>query len=233
MTRPNSIQEAFYPLNRRLLSFEDYEFLADLEEMTDGTSVSMMRMVYLDASLFEDEVVFKYSTKYIDRLKAIYISLDAKINEQEKDDSWKENILKQFYIELGDYYYYLEKLQNETGNKDHLSLSESKSREYVLHEKFDLLKVKREAGFTGKLSAINVATLFYYLFKTGFSPYYSTATRARIGHALFWVNPKNISENFAGSQPAVLNKESTAELIEKLNELIDFINSDIASGFKK
>jgi len=225
MQNPQTIKEAFLPLNGRLLDYEDGEFLINMHEYNEQIAVDKIRSVYLNASLFGDSEKYGEALKYKNRILRIQPTIEPLINAQSFSEELTRSRVMTCYNELANYFFYLTLIEEDT-----LDFIEKPTNgtviEYQLEPNFKLKKLKSESGFESRMSAAEAALFLYYLTEKRISPLYSAISRGLLGKALFWIDNTSIKDTYKANIPPLNNLDLMA-LKGKLNEIIERIDKDL------
>lgn len=235
MQNPQTIREAFLPLNTRLYEFESEDYLFSGGEIIEVDPNMVVKLLLKTVSLFEDEEIFKESKLY--ELRVLDIIGNLKYREKEGGVDYMERELEQkpiskerqeelmddWKFELHTYLNYLRSIQKSSNFGVEIIKNDSASPTLTPPNESKFSELNQH---TPVLSSKEAALFLYYLQEIKVSPEFSKIGYGKLARLLFGRNEQNVRELFSLTDFPFFTKDLKA-LKERLTTLINRVGEDI------
>lgn len=221
MLNPTTVKEAFEPLNKRLLEFQNFVFFEDLDQDPHTAANSLITHVYLSVLRMEESnKIFNEANLCETDILEILKNLDQIILGQGWSKEVANERIKNCRLELNEYLFHTNLLKE----KFPLKQENHNSKDSIVPLEF----IPKEEGhnFKAKLSEKEAAILTHCFEELCWMPRYQKVSKGRLANYLFKRDADNVrgyfsDPTFPDSPTYLKDLVALKERIMGLSELID------------
>lgn len=228
MQNPTTIKEAFLPLAKRVLEYEIGTFNNDEDSRGIEQFENLIKDVSLSAKLFDDELIYKEASKYLELIRAIKTDLNGKLDAIDGVPiNIKEYLVGLYTGEINLYLRYLKVLKenSEKSIEPNSIKSQAPPVAIYLPENFKAPQIQKH--FDPVLSPEEVSLFLNYLRELEIMPPFHNSQITLLSPSFFGVSNNTSREVMSDIPQLKKDKSFLLPLKKSVEEILLKINSDI------
>lgn len=238
MNEIKTLKEEFLPLAKRLLFYVSGEYLNTPENKyihdeddPEFEYEEMIKNIVLRTNLYTSDEVFLEAKKYAKQVKEIEERLIPKTKELSFMGGEKiftteeqEKFLVECRMELSEYAYYLNVMQNNNFNKNIDTIAKA-GPTFNLPEGFKVPELTKE--FSPYLNAKTAALLLHYFTELKVTPTFTKENLAKLAKPLFAVSENTTRTQLVNIYDLIRDQEQVNKLKDLLQKLINALDKGL------